>query len=71
MKRILVTFALILFVAGNSFSQIKNSLFVGRDGEEQFLFFDKLKFNGKICNNLFGSCQIKKNTINFTNQDFI
>ena len=33
MKRILFTFALILFVAGNSFSQIKNFLFVGMDRE--------------------------------------
>lgn len=31
MKRILFTFALILFAAGNSFSQIKNFLFVGMD----------------------------------------
>jgi len=34
MKRILFTFALILFVAGNSFSQIENFLFVGMDREQ-------------------------------------
>ncbi len=33
MKRLLFTFALILLVAGNSFSQIKNFLFVGMDRE--------------------------------------
>lgn len=33
MKRILFTFALVLFVAGNSFAQIKNFLFVGMDRE--------------------------------------
>jgi hypothetical protein len=33
MKRIFFTFALILFVAGGSFSQIKNFLFVGMDRE--------------------------------------
>jgi len=33
MKRILFTFALILFAAGSSFSQIKNFLFVGMDRE--------------------------------------
>lgn len=33
MKRLLFTFALILLVAGNSFSQIKNFLFVGMDKE--------------------------------------
>lgn len=33
MKRILFTFVLILFAAGNSFSQIKNFLFVGMDRE--------------------------------------
>lgn len=33
MKRILFTFALLLFAAGNSFSQIKNFLFVGMDRE--------------------------------------
>ena len=34
MRRILFTFALILFAAGNSFSQIKNFLFVGMDREQ-------------------------------------
>jgi hypothetical protein len=34
MKRILFTFVLILFAAGNSFSQIKNFLFVGMDREQ-------------------------------------
>lgn len=33
MKRILFTFALILFAVGNSFSQMKNFLFVGMDRE--------------------------------------
>ncbi len=33
MKRILFTFALILFAAGNSFAQIKNFMFIGMDRE--------------------------------------
>lgn len=33
MKRVLFTFALILFVSGSSFSQIKNFLFIGMDRE--------------------------------------